>query len=59
MFICNYCRENCLKNSGLGIVKSRGACEVCKYYDICTDVHGYTFLSNWEELKYKEKKLEL
>lgn len=55
MFICNYCRDHCLEEKGIGIIKSKGGCEVCEYYDVCTDIHGYTFKSKWKELKYNEK----
>lgn len=54
MFVCDYCRENAMANKGFGIVKSRGACELCHYYDICTDIHGSKCKDNWKELVYKD-----
>ena len=54
MFICNYCRDNCLEDKGIGVIRSKGACELCKYYDVCIDVHHYKCKKDWENLIYKE-----
>ncbi len=54
MFICDYCRNHALEEKGLGFMRSKGACEMCNYYDLCWDVHGYKFKKNWQELKYSE-----
>lgn len=54
MFVCDYCREHALEEKGLCIGKSKGACELCDYYDTCNDLRGYQCKKNWQELVYKQ-----
>ncbi len=54
MFICDYCREHALDCKGIGVIRSRGACELCGFTDGCYDVHRQTFKPDWKDLIYKE-----
>lgn len=59
MFVCDYCREHAMDNKGVGVIRSRGACELCGFTDGCYDVHGYTMKNGYQNLVYKETKNEI